>query len=196
MTTTAFWICSLPEATVVAIFSIGTTATATVVTVKLIGTVSNRSATGAKVHAKATIGGVSRWQLRQITGGSGFAGHNELQANFGLGDSTTVELVHIEWPSGIAQTLTNVAPKQFLTVVEHQPGVTNAPNFTSVARATNGGVNLSVAGGAGLLYLFEASTNLVNWTWLGVRSNSAWTVQCTDAKATNYPSRFYRASVP
>ena len=138
------------------------------------------------MHAKATIGGVSRWQLRQITGGSGFAGHYELQANFGLGDSTNVELVRIEWPSGIAQTLTNVAPKQFLTVVEHHPGVTNAPNFTSVARATNGGVNLSVAGGAGLLYLFEASTNLVNWSWLGVRTNATGTIQFTDFRLTNY----------
>ena len=166
------------------------------ITVKLIGTVSNRSAIGAKVHAKATIGGVSRWQLRQITGGSGFAGHNELQANFGLGDSTNVELVRIEWPSGIAQTLTNVAPKQFLTVVEHQPGVTNAPNFTSVARATNGAVNLSVAGDAGLLYLFEASTNLVNWSWLGVRTNAAGTIQFTDFRATNYANGFYRVSIP
>jgi len=165
-------------------------------TVKLIGTVSNRSAIGAKVHAKATIGGVSRWQLRQITGGGGFAGHNELQANFGLGDATNIDLVRIEWPSGIAQTLTNVAPKQFLTVVEHQPGVTNAPNFTSVARATNGAVDLSVAGDAGLLYLFETSTNLVNWSWLGVRTNATGTIQFTDFRATHYAKRFYRVSIP
>jgi len=165
-------------------------------TVKLIGTVSNRSAIGAKVRAKATIGGVSRWQLRQITGGSGSNGHNELQANFGLGDATNVELVRIEWPSGIAQTLTNVAPKQFLAVVEHQPGVTNAPNFTSVARASNSAVNLSVAGDAGLLYLFEASTNLVNWSWLGVRTNATGTIQFTDFRATHYAKRFYRVSIP
>src|SRR6266568_4404912 len=165
-------------------------------TVKLIGTVSNRSAIGAKVRAKVTIGGVSRWQLRQISGGSGVGGNNELRANFGLGDATNVELVRIEWPSGIVQTLTNVAPKQFLTVVEHQPGVTNAPNFTSVARATNGAVNLSVAGDAGLLYLFETSTNLVNWSWLGVRTNATGTIQFTDFRATHYAKRFYRVSIP
>jgi hypothetical protein len=166
-------------------------------TVKLIGTVSNRSAIGAKVRAKATIGGVSRWQLRQITGGSDFSGHNELQANFGLEDATNVELLRIEWPSGIVQTLTNVAPKQILNVVEHQqPGAVTAPGFTSVSRATNGAVYLSVAGDAGLLYLFEGSTNLVNWSRLGVRTNATGAIQFTDLRATNYAKRFYRVSIP
>jgi len=62
--------------------------------------VSNRSAIGAKVRVKATIGGVSRWQLRQITGGSGWVGYNELRANFGFGDATKIDIVRIEWPSG------------------------------------------------------------------------------------------------
>jgi enediyne biosynthesis protein E4 len=166
-------------------------------TVKLIGTVSNRSAIGAKVRAKAIIGGVSRWQLRQITGGGGGDGHNELRANFGLGDATNVELVRIEWPSGIVQTLTNVAPKQILNVVEHQqPGAVTAPSFTSVSRATNGAVNLSVAGDAGLLYLLEASTNLVNWSRLGVRTNATGAIQFLDFRATNNAKRFYRVSIP
>jgi len=105
--------------------------------------------------------------------------------------------VRIEWPSGIVQTLTNVTPKQILTVVERQqPGSTNAPSFTSVFRASNGVVNLSVAGDTNLIYVFEASTNLMNWSWLGVRSNATGTIQFTDPKATNYASRFYRVSVP
>ena len=166
-------------------------------TVKLLGTASNRSAIGAKVRVKATIGGVSRWQLRQITGGTGFPSHNELRANFGLGDARNIDTVRIEWPSGIVQTLTNVTPKQILTVVERQqPGSTNAPSFTSVFRASNGVVNLSVAGDTNLIYVFEASTNLMNWSWLGVRSNATGTIQFTDPKATNYASRFYRVSVP
>ena len=95
------------------------------------------------------------------------------------------------------QTLTNVALKQSLTVVEHQQsGTTIAPSFTSVFSATNGVVNLTVAGDTGLLYLFEASTNLVNWSWLGVRSNAFGTVQFADLRATNYAHRFYRVSVP
>jgi len=164
-------------------------------TVKLVGTVSNRSAIGAKVRVKATIGEVSRGQLRQITGGSGWAGYNELRANFGFGDATNVDLVRIEWPSGIVQTLTNVASKQFLTVVEHQEGGAVPPVFTSVSRSANGAVDLSVAGDAGLRYLFEASTNLMNWTWLGVRTNLTGTIQFTDM-VTNFPKRFYRVVAP
>src|SRR5205085_8110570 len=110
------------------------------------------------VHA--TIGGNTFWQLREMTGGGG-RWVQPLVAHFGLGDAGNVDTLRIEWPSGIVQTMTNVAPKQVLTVVEHQqPGATNAPSFTSVSLATNGAVNLSVAGDAGLLYLFEASTNL------------------------------------
>ena len=65
-----------------------------------------------------------------------------------------------------------------------------------VSRATNGAVNLSVTGDAGLLYLFEASTNLVNWSWLAARTNATGTIQFTDTKATNFPQCFYRVSVP
>jgi len=57
-------------------------------------------------------------------------------------------------------------------------------------------VNLSVAGDSGLLYLFEASTNLVNWSWLAVRTNATGTIRFTDLRATNYAIRFYRVSVP
>ena len=60
-------------------------------------------------------------------------------AHFGLGDATNIDNVRIEWPSGIVQTMTNLAAKQILTVVEHQqPGATNAPQFTSVSPSTNG----------------------------------------------------------
>ena len=59
--------------------------------VKLVGTVSNRSAIGAKVRTKAFYRGASRWQLRQISGGSGWDGHNELEAHFGLGAATNVD---------------------------------------------------------------------------------------------------------
>ena len=90
-----------------------------------------------------------------------------------------------------------MAPKQILTVVEQQQaGAANAPQFTIVSPSTNGAVDLSVAGDACLLYVFEASANLVNRAWLGVRSNATGTVQFTDFGATNYASRFYRVSVP
>jgi hypothetical protein len=163
--------------------------------VKLVGMASNRSAIGAKVRVHATIGGQTFWQLRQIDTGGGW-NIVPLVAHFGLGDAASADTMRIEWPSGIVQTLTNVAARQILTVVEHQSGVSNAPKFTGVSHATNSSVTLSATGAPGFLYLFEGSTNLVNWTWLGVRSNAVGTVQFADLRATNHPSRFYRVSIP
>jgi hypothetical protein len=164
--------------------------------VKLVGSASNRSAIGAKVRAHATIGGKTFWQLREISSGGG-RWIQPLVAHFGLGDATNVDTLRIEWPSGIVQTLTNVAAKQIMTVKEHQAfGTINTPSITGVSRSTNGVVNLSAAGNSGLLYLLDASTNLVNWTKVGVRSNATGIVQFTDPKATNHATRLYRVSVP
>lgn len=63
--------------------------------IKCVGTVSNRSAIGAKVRARASIAGKTFWQLREIKQGGG---HNSapLVAHFGLGDATNVEMLRIE----------------------------------------------------------------------------------------------------
>ncbi len=163
---------------------------------KLVGTVSNRSAIGTKVRVQATIRGKTMWLVRQIFGGDSGSNEQPLDAHFGLGGATNVDLVRIEWPSGIVQTLTNVAARQFLTVVEHQEPGRASVNFTSVSRSTDGAVDLSVGGDTGLRYRFEASTNLLNWTWLGVRTNLNGTVVFEDSRATNFSRRFYRAAAP
>ncbi len=164
--------------------------------VKLVGSASNRSGIGAKVRAHATIGGQQFWQFREISSNGGRY-IKPLTAHFGLGDATNVDTLRIEWPSGIVQTVTNVAARQILTVVEHQAfGTITKPSITGASRATNGAVNLSAAGDAGLLYLLEASTNLMNWTKVGVRSNATGIVEFTDPKATNYSGRLYRVSIP
>jgi hypothetical protein len=163
--------------------------------VKLVGTVANRSGIGAKVRAYATIAGKPSWQLREVRAGGAYGG--SLVSHFGLGDATNVDQVRIEWPSGIVQTLTNVAPKQILTVVEHQqPGHFTPPQFTTVSNAPGGVAQVSVAGPAGPLYVLETSTNLSNWTKIGVSSNATGVCSFTDPHATNYPSRFYRVSIP
>lgn len=84
------------------------------------GTMSNTSAIGAVVRVKATIAGKAVWQTKQISGQSGFWGQNSLEAEFGLGDATAIDSVVIKWTSGIVQVLTNVAPNQFLKIVEGQ----------------------------------------------------------------------------
>jgi hypothetical protein len=162
---------------------------------RLVGTVSNRTGIGVKVRVKATIGGKTFWQLREISGGSGHGCQNDLRASFGLGDATNVDLVRIEWPSGIVQTMTNVPAKQFLTIEEHQRPA-EPPRFTNLSWSLGTGSDLRVSGAIGFRYLFEASTNLVDWAWLGVRTNLSGTVQFTDRHATNAPVQFYRVAAP
>ncbi len=164
---------------------------------KLVGTVSNRSAIGAKVRVKATIGGKALWQLREMNTGSAL-NPNTLEAHFGLGNATNIDIVRIEWPSGIVQTITNVVPRQFLPIFEHQEKATGTIGLAIVERLTNGAIRLSASSSAnpGLLVLFEASTNLISWTRLGSRTNLNGTVEFVDLGAMNLNRRFYRASIP
>jgi hypothetical protein len=95
-------------------------------TVQCSGRLSNRAAIGAKVRAKATIGGKTLWQLREISGGGGLGSQNDLRAGFGLGDATNVDLIRIEWPSGIVQDFHDVLSRQFLTVIEPEAHIVPA----------------------------------------------------------------------
>jgi len=154
--------------------------------VNLVGTTSNRSAIGAKVRLNASIGGVSRWQSRQITGGSGWTGHNELRADFGLGDATNVGTVRIEWPSGTVQEFPNVAAKQILTITEPS---------RLLAATTNGVPQFSLKGGRGFQYEIDASTDLFAWSPIGVLTvtNLNGMALIVDTNPPASDRRFYRA---
>lgn len=84
------------------------------------GVVSNRSAIGARVRAKATINGTAMWQYREISTQNSFAGHNDLRVHFGLGDATAVDSVIIDWPSGLREVLTQLQVRQICHVTEGQ----------------------------------------------------------------------------
>ena len=124
------------------------------INIKLVGTVSNRSAIGAKVRVKATIRGRAMWQLREVSGGSGFASQNDLRANFGLGDATSVETMRISWPSGTMQEFHNLAAKQFLTITE--------PSRLT-ATSVGGQPQFALKGGRNMTYDIQTSTNLADW---------------------------------
>jgi hypothetical protein len=163
--------------------------------VKCAGIASNRAAIGAKVRVLATIGGKTFWQLREMNQGGG---HSSLPpvVHFGLGDATNVEALRIEWSSGIVQAMTNVAPRQILSVVEHQQNAAGPISFSGVQRLTNGVAKLSATGNPGLLYVLEASTNLLSWTKLCVRTNLTGTVDFSDTAAPKFTRRFYRVLAP
>ncbi|MCC6460230.1 MAG: VCBS repeat-containing protein [Saprospiraceae bacterium] len=86
--------------------------------VELVGTKSNRSAIGAKVRVRATIGGVSVLQMREISAQTGYCGQNQLAAHFGLGDAAIVESIEVQWPSGTEELYVDVYANQFVTLTE------------------------------------------------------------------------------
>ena len=157
--------------------------------VKCVGAVSNRSAIGAKVRVKATVGGKTFWQLREISGGSGYRSQNDPRPNFGLGNATNIDTVRIEWPSGTVQELHQVPVKQTLTVVE-------PPRLGGVAPQADGSVQFNLIGAAGLAFRVETSSNLFNWTPLVTITNQTRTEILVDTNTANFSQRFYRALVP
>jgi len=66
---------------------------------KLVGTASNKSAIGAKLHLKA--GGA--WYYKEVLPVSGFGSQSSLVQQFGLGETSSIDSLKIEWPSGITQ---------------------------------------------------------------------------------------------
>jgi enediyne biosynthesis protein E4 len=88
------------------------------ITLKLQALASNRTSIGARVRLKATIGGLPRWQMREVTGQSGYAGQSQMDPHFGLGDATSIDSIVVAWPSGLTRILENIPVDQILAVAE------------------------------------------------------------------------------
>lgn len=86
--------------------------------VRTTGLESNRAGIGAHVYVKAEIGGVARWQLREVSAMSGRNAQSGNGVHFGLGDATMVDSIVVRWPSGIEQVIEAVEPNQTLDIVE------------------------------------------------------------------------------
>jgi len=155
--------------------------------VKLVGTVSNRDAVGAKVRAKATFAGATRWQRRDIAVGDLWSGNNNPIAHFGLADATNVETLRVEWPSGQVTELHNVAVRQSLTITE-------APGLRATVLA-QGTMQLQLTAHTGMNVGMEVSSNVVDWvSWQTVPQTNRIT-PVTDPEAGQHPRRFYKARV-
>jgi hypothetical protein len=123
-------------------------------TVNCAAHLSNRSAVGAKVRVLATIGGVERWQTRQIAARDSSGSPNSLRAEFGLGDATVATTVRVEWPSGLVTEWQDVAARQFITI-EEPPTIAIAD-----AQSREGDVGSSMI--EFMVHLREPSTNTVS----------------------------------
>jgi hypothetical protein len=155
-------------------------------TIKCKGWISNRAAIGAKVRIKATISGKVVWQLRQISGGGLVFAQSEMTASFGLGNATNVDIVRVEWPSGIVQELTNVAAKQFLTIKEPS-------RLTEDISPDGSEFYLTITSWKGLLYSLESSTDLANWNFVTTLTNLTGTVTWTNQLSASTPALFFRS---
>lgn len=100
------------------------------INIRLKGTVSNRSASGAKVRILADIAGTGMlvWQMQELLGQSGIGSQNSLNAEFGLGQATIVDQIRVEWPSGIVQVINNGDPSTVinsLVIIEEDEFLAN-----------------------------------------------------------------------
>lgn len=84
------------------------------VLLELAGTVSNRSAIGARV--RLTAGGVT--QTAEVRSGGSYLSQSDFRLHFGLGDAEVCEQVEILWPSGVRQTLKDVAANRIHSIEE------------------------------------------------------------------------------
>jgi len=88
------------------------------VNIKCVGTISNRSAIGAKVRAKANILGSEVWQVNEISGQSGAFSQNSLNVEFGFADADIIDSLRIEWPSGLVNEYSNIQVDEFYVIRE------------------------------------------------------------------------------
>jgi hypothetical protein len=84
------------------------------ITLQLVGSKSNRLAIGASIK---TVAG-SLMQTDEVRSGGSYLSQSDMRIHFGLGDLIKVDHVEIRWPSGLKETLENLAADHFYTVKE------------------------------------------------------------------------------
>ncbi|MBN1660535.1 MAG: VCBS repeat-containing protein [Anaerolineae bacterium] len=85
--------------------------------VRTSGSYSNADGIGARVQVVAA--GLS--QIREVSGGSGFASQDSLPVEFGLGAYDGTVTVEVTWPSGVVDTLSGISVDQVVVVTESNP---------------------------------------------------------------------------
>lgn len=78
------------------------------------GTTSNINGIGAilKIYGPWGV------QIREVRSGEGYGIMNTFDAHFGLGTATTVDSLHVIWPSGIEDWYYNISANQFMPIIE------------------------------------------------------------------------------
>jgi enediyne biosynthesis protein E4 len=95
-------------------------------TIRLAGTKSNRDGIGSVIRVRSSSG----TQSNMVHSGSSYCSQSDLAATFGLGKDTSAS-IEVEWPSGIKQSIGNVAANQFLTIDESRGVIAREPPVAS-----------------------------------------------------------------
>ncbi len=90
--------------------------------IRLAGRQTNAFGIGARVYVQVESGGEE--QMHEMSASSNYMSHNPAIAHFGLGNGvSTVHQVRVDWPiSGFETVLNDVAPNQFLSIIEPMHG--------------------------------------------------------------------------
>jgi hypothetical protein len=94
--------------------------------IRLVGTKSNRDAIGARVTAVAGARKLYKW----VDGGNGFGSLNSRVVHIGLSRDMEVDLLRIDWPSGVHQIFKNVPAGQRIEIVEGRDTVRSLVHFS------------------------------------------------------------------
>ncbi len=85
------------------------------ISIKLLGVKCNRTAIGARVRVVTG----KHAQIDEVHSGASVMSQNDLRLHFGLGTSSQVDLIEVEWPTTQkVESFTNVSPNQFLVIEE------------------------------------------------------------------------------
>lgn len=87
--------------------------------VRLIGTRSNRDAVGAWI--KIRVAPDQPEMIRLVKAGGSYASSSDPRLFFGVGTATSIAEVAIHWPSGVIQSLSDVAIQETLVLREPNP---------------------------------------------------------------------------
>lgn len=129
--------------------------------VKLQGVNSNRSGIGARIEITTPN---AKTQMRAVEALSGYGSTSSLTAHFGLANQSSAT-VKVFWPSGLVQTISNVAANQTLLIVEDGTG----PQPLTLL-PTSGAVNV-VASTKLEITLNEASTAIAGKNLIVAKSS-------------------------
>ncbi len=84
--------------------------------IRLVGKISERDSIGARVHVRA---GGNEWTA-WVTAGDGYLSRNENIVCFGLGHSSSIDEVTVDWPTGKQQHFKQLPANQRLLIVENE----------------------------------------------------------------------------